>query len=104
MTLKERREQWEKGGELVLEVVDSEGSYKTVLVVVKFVNENPHYVTYSTLRYSPNYGTPECNWEVSADYQGNDLQDALAEIMNYSRDRHKKLLVEQEPDRSVPVS
>jgi len=93
MTLEECREQWEEGGEPILEVVDSKGSYKTVLVIAKFVYENPHYITYNTLRYFPNYGTPECSWECSKDYTGNDLENALKEVMEYFRNNHKDILL-----------
>ena len=96
MTLKRCREQWERWygeSKVVLEVVDSTGAYQTIIVVVKFVSENPHYVTYNTLRYFANYSTPECSWVCSKDYEGNDLEDALKEVMDHFRDNYSDLLL-----------
>ena len=87
MTLKERREQWEKGGDVKLVAVHNEpigkGSvYKTLYVILDFRGE------YHLHRYFPMAmgveGTP--SWEVSVDISNSTMDKCLNEVTEAMED------------------
>lgn len=84
-TLQRKREEWERGGQVVLAVTDHDyigcdghGNpqfYDTVYVVVQFEDE------FSLHRYFPVMrGTDGERWEVSVDVQGDELTICLDEL------------------------
>jgi len=71
MTLKEKREEWEQGGEECLAVTLMDGAYATLYVVLDFGGE------FSLHRYVASYGQPEKRWEVSVDTSNSTLEKCL---------------------------
>jgi hypothetical protein len=97
MTLEDKREQWEKGGEVVLTVTDKEvfkngSSYPTVYVVLNFKDE------YSLHRYFPIWrkimpmkpDLEDSIWEVSVDVSNSTIEKCLEEVSNAFEKRYPK--------------
>jgi len=74
MTLKEKREKWEKGGEEVLAVTLMNGAYATLFVVLDFGGE------FSLHRYVPSYSQPETKWDISVDISNSTLEKCLGRV------------------------
>jgi len=74
MTLKERREQWELGGDVVL-LVTKDNTYVVVHVVLRFEKKGLPTV-YSMHRYFK-IGD---NWECSCDERGDNLEHCLSRV------------------------
>ncbi len=79
MNLKEQREPWEKGLEVVCEMND-QGHSDTLLVVLKDDNQQYHCHRYfRTIFSGPVKPAPEAErWEISADAQRVDADTAMA--------------------------
>lgn len=82
MNLKDKREDWEEGGEEVLCITRMDGAYATVYVILNYDGE------YTLHRYFPNYGQPEMKWEVSIDVTNSTLERCLKELSEAFQDAY----------------
>lgn len=93
MTLKERRDQWERGLREVMVVthvapLPDGRTYDTVYVLLS--SERPFFDGTTTSYHLHRYFTVAGEWECSVDLQGKELPECLAWIDNGFRDHYPR--------------